>query len=194
MRNKFVALIIAISMSGCAVTYTYEGQKYDSKEKFHQAVDSSISSVLSGISPLPTPLVQKKLLFAMPSEATLINENRNRFIQTKGTQPIGPAKEIIENLSSSNYKTIKVFFDAVKKRNIFSSTQFVEMQSMTGAFPASEDTDTLYFIEPAQGSLQWYYTSAKHGKQIFSYDRSSPNPAGKVQAFVDAVQAQAIRD
>lgn len=193
MIKKFAGLFVVVALSGCAVNYTYEGQKYDSKEKFQQAVDATVVGALSGITPLATPLTQKKLVFAMPSEATLIDESTKRFVKTQGTQPIGPAKEILENIPRSTYKNIKVFHDAVQKRNIFTSTQFVEMQSMTGSFAASADTDTLYMVEPSQGSGQWYYTSLKHGKQIFAYDRSSPTSAGKVQAFIDAVQAQAIR-
>lgn len=194
MMKKFVYLIVAIALSGCAVNYTYDGRKYDSKEKLHQAVDSSIFGVISGITPLPKPLTQKKLVFAMPSEATLVDESKQRFVKLQGNQPTGIALEILENIPKSNYKNIKVFFDAVQKRNIFASTQFMEMQSMTGSFAASMDSDTLYMIEPTQGSSQWYYTSFKHGKQIFAYDRSSPTLTGKVQAFVEAVQAQAIRD
>lgn len=194
MIKKFVGLIVVVALSGCAVTYRYDGQKYDSKEKFQQAVDSTISSALSNITPLPVPLTQKKLVFALPSEATLFDESTKRFVKLTGNQPTGNAKEILENLPRANLKGSKMFFDAIQKRNIYASTQFIEMQSMTGSFAASADTDTLYMVEPSQGSLQWYYTSLKHGKQIFAYDRSSGTPAGKVQAFLDAVQAQAVRD
>jgi hypothetical protein len=194
MIKKLVGLIVLVAISGCAAVYTLEGQKYDSKEKFQRAVDSTNSVALSSIIPLPTPLTQKKLVFAMPSETVLYNENVRRFVTTNGRQPNTVQNEMAENLSKWAYKTVKVYFDAIQKRNIFASTQFIEMQSMTGSFAASADTDTLYFVEPSQGSGQWYYTSLKHGKQIFAYDRSSPTPAGKVQAFIEAAQAQAIRD
>lgn len=194
MIRTIFNIIAIVALSGCAVTYTYEGQKYDSKEKFHQAVDSSVSAVINGIDPLSTPLTQKKLVFALPSVEILIDEGTKRFAKAQGSQPTGQAKEILDNITISNFKNVKVFYEAIQKRKIFASTQFIEMQSMNGSFAASADTDTLYFIEPSQGSNQWYYTSLKNGKQIFSYDRSSPTQTGKVQAFVDAVQAQAIRD
>lgn len=194
MIKKFAILIAAVALSGCAATYTYNGQKYDSKEKLQHAVDSTVSDMLSTIAPLPTPLTQRKLVFAIPSETAIFNETVSRHVKINGNQPNALQNEMYENVCKSNYKNIRVFFDAVQKKNIYASTQFIEMQSMTGSFAASSDTDTLYMVEPSQGSNQWYYTSFKHGKQIFSYDRSSPTPAGKVQAFVDAVQAQAIRD
>lgn len=194
MIKKFAGLIVFVALSGCAVNYTYDGQKYDSKEKFHQAVDSKISSVLSTITPLVKPLSQRKLIFAMPSEAAIADAAVKRFVAMQGVQPIGPAAEILQNLPKSTYKNTKVFYEAVQKKNIYASMQFIEMQSTTGSFASSKDTDTLYLVMPSQDSNQWYYDSLKRGKQIFAYDRSSPSAEGKVQAFLDAVQAQAISD
>lgn len=194
MIKKFAGLVAVVALSGCAVAYTYDGQKYDSNEKFQQAVDAKVSVVLSTITPLPTPLTQKKLVFAMPSATAILNATVGRHVKMTGSSPNALQNEMYENLSKSNFKNIKVYLGAIQKRNIFASTQFIEMQSMTGSFAASADTDTLYFVEPSQDAPQWYYTSLKHGKQVFSYDKNSPTVESRVQAFVDAVQAQAIRD
>lgn len=193
--KKWVTTLFAVLLvSGCAVNYTYEDKKYDNKEAFHQAVDSKNLSILGGITPLPTPLTQRKIIIAMPSDTAMIEAATARFVKAQNTQPMGPAKEILENLPRSTYKNIKIFADAVQKRNIFASVQFIAMPEMTGTFAASSDTDTLVMVEPNANSAQWFYTSQKHGKQIFSYDRSSPTAEGKVQAFLEAVQALAIRD
>jgi hypothetical protein len=194
MIKKILGLVAVIVLSGCAVNYTYEGQKYDSKEKLHQAVDGHVFRTVATITPLPKPLTQKKLIFAIPSEATLFEESKKRYAKSQGTTLSGPAFEVLENLTKSNYKNIKVFFDAVQKRNLYASVQLVELQSMNGSLAASTNTDALYLVEPSQGSSQWYYTSLKQDKQIFAYDRSSPTAEGKVQAFVDALQVQAIRE
>lgn len=174
--------------------YTYEGQTYDSKKAFQKGVDAKINATVAAITTLPMPLTQKKLVFAMPGASTLIKESNARFLAAHGLKPVKLAKEIVENLSKSNFKSLKVFFDAVQKKGIYASAQFVEMKAMTGSFPASADTDTLYMIEPSAGSVQWNYTSLKHGEQLFSYDRSSESIEGKVTAFVEAVQALAVRD
>lgn len=194
MIKKILGLVAIVLLSGCAVNYTFEGQKYDSKEKFHQAVDDLVARSLATVTPLTKPLTQKKLIFAIPSESTVLEENKKRFVKAQGVAPTGPALEILENLTKSNYKNIKIFFEAIQKKNLYVSVQLIEMQSMTGSFAASNDTDALYMVEPTQGSNQWYYTSLKLGKQIFAYDRSSPNAAGKLQAFIEATQLQAIRD
>ena len=194
MMKLISGLIALVALSGCAVHYTWEGQKYDSKEKFHQAIESSMSSALSTIAPLATPLTQRKLVFAMPSEATLLNENVRRHAVLNGSQPNVQQTEMYVNLAKGAVTSIRVYFDAIQKKNIYGSVQFIGMQSTTGSYAASPDTDVLYYVEPSQGSGQWYYVSHKHGKQVFAVDRSSPTPAGKIQAFVDAAQAQAVRE
>ena len=194
MIRKIFGLGILFLLSGCAVSYFYDGQKYDSKEKFHQAIDSDFRGAMASVTPLPKPLTSKKLLFAMPSEAAMIEEATKRFVKLQSAAPTGQAKEIVENLPKLGYRSIRIVFDAVQKKGIYTSSQIIEMQSMNGSYAASDDTDVLLYIEPSQGSGQWFFTSAKHGKQIFSFDRSSPNTIGKVQAVLEAVQVQAIRD
>jgi len=194
MIKKFAILISVVALSGCATTYTYDGQQYDSKEKFIQAVDTRNSIALSTISPLPTPLVQRKLVFAIPSAVAFTELEKKDFVKTQGREPSAQQIEVQLNLNQGNVKGIKVFFDAIQRRNIFASTRFIEMDSTTGSFAASPDTDTLFYVAPAVNSGQWFYTSHKHGKQIFSYDRSSITIEGKLQAFIEAAQVQAVRD
>ena len=194
MIKRILSAIAIVALSGCTTVYTYNGQKYESKERFHQAVDSTLSDALATITPLAAPLTKKKLLFAFPTEAALVTVGIENFVKVQGKEPNAASREMLENVTKANYRNNRVFFDAIQKKNIFASTQFLDMQTTSGSFEPSSDTDTMYYIEPRLGSGQWYYASFKNGKQIFASDRSSPTPAGKVQAFVDAVQAQAIRD
>ena len=194
MIKTFAILSVFLALCGCATTYTYEGQRFDSKEKFFSAVDANMSNVLATITPLPTPLTQKKLIFAMPTALAFNVQDGKNFVKREGKEPTKQQMELNLDLNISNFKNIKVFFDAIKKRNIYASTQFIEMDSTTGSFAASPEADTLYLTAPGDNSAQWFYTSQKHGKQIFSADRSNTTVEGKVQAFVDAVQVQAIRD
>ena len=85
-----------------------------------------------------------------------------------------------------------MFFQAIKKKNIYASVKFVELDSMSGSHPAAEGVDALYMVEPSVGEVHWTYSSTKHGEQELIYDRSSEHIEGKVQAFVQAVQAMAV--
>lgn len=180
-------------LSGCA-NYIYDGKAYATKEEFFRAVDTSIADVLSTIEPLPTPLTSKGLIFALPALDVMVAQTFDTYASVHGSEPTGVQREMLENIVRANYKNNVVYFEAIKKRNIFSSVVFVDIESMSGALEASESNDVLYYVEPKVGSGQYFYISYEHGKQIFAADRSSPTAEGKVQAFVEAAQLLAIRD
>lgn len=192
--RMLVSASTAITLAGCAATYTYEGQKYTSKKAFHKAVDASFTSALNAITPLSAPLTTRSLIVALPSEASLHAENIRRFKETEGREPIGVSKEIIDNLTISSYKSLKVFYYGVQKRNIYSQVQYVDLDSMNSSLEPSSTTDVLYYVEPARNSGQWFFATAKHGKQIFSYDRTRQGPVGKLNGFNEALQVMAVRE
>ncbi|MFZ6653905.1 hypothetical protein [Undibacterium sp. TJN19] len=187
-------LLILMALTGCGTVYTFEGQKYDSKEKLFQASDNFISTSLNTVTPLPKPVSSKKLVFAIPSQLALYNESITRYETVQHTKAPGNVRDMLDGITTTNFRQIKVFYDAIAKKNIYQSTEFVGFDTMNGSYPASPDVDVIYYIEPAQGAGQWFFVSAKYGKQVFAYDRSSTTGAGKIQGFIDAVQVQAIKD
>jgi hypothetical protein len=194
IKKIAILAIVAGALGGCATTYRFEGHKYNTKEEMYVAMDNYVSRTLSTVTPLPVPLTQKKLIFAIPSAVAFSENDFRNYANTQGKELTEPQKVLVRDLTRGNVKTIKLFFDAIQKKHIFQSVQFVEMESTTGSFAASPDADTLFLNGLGENTSQWFYTTHKHGKQIFAYDRSSPTAEGKVQAFLDAVQVQVIRD
>jgi hypothetical protein len=194
--NK-ISLLFVLStalLSGCAANYTFEGQKYDSKEKFQAAVRGKYSNAVARVSSLPEPVSQKKLLFGLPTVPVMNEASANWYKASNGSSLSGLSKEMIENLNAANYQGLKVFYEAVAKRNIYNEVQLVDLSSMNGAIAPSSNADVIYMVEPERGSGQWFFSSQRRGKQIFAFDRSSPGIEGKVNAFIQAVQAQAVQD
>lgn len=194
MIKKLFALVTVLAISGCANFYTLDGVKYDSKEAFHQAVAQKNSDALNSIQPLSAPVTKKSLIMAFPSEATMYSENIARTTKQNGTAPSGLLLDQIENLTKANFSMSKVFADAVQKKGVYASMKFMEMPSMAVSIEPSSNTDVLYFSEPSIGTGQWFFATQKGGKQVFGFDRSGAGPTAKVQAYVDAVMAQAIRE
>lgn len=197
MKRKiaFVTAIIAAAvLSGCAVTYTYDGQKYNSKEAFHYAVKTDLDNGLDAVIPLAAPITSKKLILGVPSEPTIRTEFIRRFVTAQGREPIGNAKEIIENMAIFSYTGMQRFTDIARKRNIYSSVQFVELDTINGSIEPSAEADALYYVEPKQGAGQWFYSSQKYGKQVFAFDKSGGTTASKAKGFYEALQAQAVRN
>lgn len=194
MIKVLITIITAGILGGCAATYTLDGQKYKNSTEFQSAVDAQRNTALTSIKPLPKPLTPKKLIAAIPSEQSLYTENIRRVTAANGSPPNGISLEIIENLTKSNYKLIKIFYEGTAQRNIYTSVEIRNMPSMITSLEPSKEYDVIYYTEPSVGSGQYFYASIKHGKQIFSFDRSQTGPDGKIKAFVEAIQALAIRE
>ena len=194
MKNIIVSLFVILMLSGCATRYTFEGQIYDSKGLFLKAVEDRAADTLALITPLKVPISNKKLIMAMPSEQVFNNLSHELFIKINKQEPNSIQKEMVSNLNRSNYLMIKIFFDAIQKKNIYRETQFINMQSGVESFSPSSNVDVLYLTMTDAKSEQFFFLSDRNGREIFSYDRSSPTVAGKVQAAVEAMQIRAIRE
>ena len=69
-----------------------------------------------------------------------------------------------------------------------------ETQTPVNSLEPTNDYDVMYFTSPGVGAEQYFYASTKHGKQVFAHDKSGLTSAAKVNAFIDAMQALAIRE
>lgn len=194
MKNLLIGLSLTILLSGCAAFYTLEGVRYENATSFQQAVDKHYNDTLAQVTPLAKPLTNKKLIATFPSEAAIYAENVKRFTALQGHAPIGLAIEQITNLSRSNYRLSMVALYALKKRGIYSDVLINDSPSVINSLEPSKDYDVLYYTEPSQGSGQYFYASVKYGKQVFASDRSGNSILAKVNAFIDAAQAVAIRE
>lgn len=194
MIKFFTTIGLAVILSGCAATYNLDGKKFDNEKTFQAAVEDRRAQVLSQVQKLPAPLTKKKLIAALPSEQTLYAENSRRHTATTGKPLIGIGIEQNTNLSKAAYKMTRAFFEGVQKRGIYSSVEIRDMISMAVSLEPSQEYDVLYFTEPAISSGQYFYSSAKHGKQVFAYDRSGEGATAKVNAFIEAAELQAIKD
>ncbi len=194
MIKSTATLALIIFLTGCGATYTFNGKQHNNAQSFQTAVDVEKSTALAAVTPLSGPLTKRKLIAAIPSEQAVFEETARRHTAITGKPLMGIGIEQNTNLSKANHKMVRVYFEAIQKKGIYSAVEIREMPSTVISIEPSVDYDVLYLTEPAAGSGQFFYASAKHGKQVFAHDRSGVTPAEKINAFVDAAQAQAIRE
>ena len=194
MIRKLALLAVPFVLAGCAQAYIYEGKRYDSAEAMFMAGNTAHTDALRQITPLPQALTSKKLIVAIPSEKAFYDAGYAYATKIDGRVPTGPNLETFTNLVKFNHGAIKNLYDAIERRRIYSSTSYREMGSTVVNLEPSADTDVMYVTSPDPTSAQWFYASQKYGKQVFAFDRSVPGPTGKTNAFLEAVQAQAIRE
>lgn len=197
MINKLKLITAALSfaaLSGCASVYYLEGKEYKDETSFQQATDQLNLSILANIVPLPSPVTERSLVYAYPSQKTLYDESVRRHTEAKGMAPVGIALDQYRNLSIHAVKASNTSGSAIKKRGIYPQVTILETDTMVNSIEPSENTDVLYYSEASIGAGQMFYASKKHGKQIFAFDRSGSTPEARTQALIEAVQAFAIRD
>jgi hypothetical protein len=194
MRKFAAVLIFSLSLSGCASHYFLDGKKYENEDSFQAAVEERRSSAINQVQPLPSPLTKKRLVVAIPNEQAHYTTFLQRHQVAQGKEAMGLALDQYRNLAKGGFILSKVFFDAVQKRGIYSAVTVNTTQSAVNSLEPSNEYDVMYFTEPAIGSGQYFYSSSKHGKQVFAYDNSGTGTTAKVNAFIDAVQALAIRE
>jgi hypothetical protein len=193
---KLTAIVVACAMlSGCATTYTFDGKRYSSKEEMLAGADQALANAANSIQPLSAPVASRSLLFAIPSEKTAIALSAATFEANSGRM-IGLGEQIIlSNITTANTKAMRALHEVIKRRNLYPSLRYVELDTTTADLQASASEDVLYWTETTrQGSGQWYYVTAKSGKQVFAFDRGGADMNARTKAFVDALQSFALRD
>lgn len=194
MKSLFAVVAAGIVLSGCATGYVYDGARYPDKDTFNAAVEAKLAQSVAVVAPLPVKISSKSLVFAIPSERFLIQQSIENFQRVNG-RTIGLGEEIIlRPVWSSNYKGLKAFHEAIIRRNIYQNVRYVELDTLTPDLQATATEDAFFYTEAQIGAAQWYYTSAKAGKQAFAFDRGGADMNARTRAFVDAIQIYAIRD
>ena len=193
-KTKFFIIALSVlALTGCASSYYLDGKKYENAQAFQAAVDENTYRVLASVTPLPQALTSKELLFVIPDTETLYQESLRRHTAAEGT--VGQlAKEQYKNLAIHSSKGAKGDFEAVKKRGIYKNVRLMETQSMINDVAPTSEYDVLSYSEASIGSGQQFYSSEKHGKQVFAHDKSGTSPEQKIQKFLEAIQMMAIRE
>jgi len=192
--KRFFVLCTVVMCTACAAVYTFEGKQYHSKQEFLSAADTAHRDAIAPVIPLPAPVTSRTLLFAVPTPAAILHDSIRNYTKLKGTPPVGVQLEIFTTLAESASGSIRAFYEGAVRRNMYKSVQLLEVDSLMANPAPSANQDVVFYNEISPGSGQWYYATVKGGKQVFAFDRLQPGPAGKVRAFNDALQLEAIKD
>jgi len=188
MMRLVIATALVAALSGCAQQYTADGTTYADARSFLADARAGQDSALATVTPLPRPLTRKNLVMGLPSEQAVYDEE---FKTAQFFARGGPVNtDIIRTRARAKYLELSGFSRAVKQRGIYPQVTFVDMDAVSDSVVASTDADALYLTHPDQ----WFFATARDGRQIFAYDRSAQGLPAKFQSFIEAVQVQAVRE
>jgi hypothetical protein len=184
-----------VLLAGCAgQKFFLEGKQYNSKDEFIAARESTRSSCLASVTPLPQPIVNRKLVMMIPTQETIY---KNRYAIIKAANPGYPVtmdglrnNVLIAGLGESYRQN----FEQVKKRNMYASVELVEYESLSEPQPTS-NTD-VYFIRLAEGlgaRDTIYLVTSKNGRQIVNVDASSVLCSKRIESLLASLQTLALQ-
>src|SRR4051812_3919959 len=117
--RSFALVLLALSLSGCANFFLFEGQRYSTKSEALSAVQSQSSAAVQSIKPLPKPLVDKTLIVTVPTVAAIsaIQLHRGRKVEP-GFTPDEMGRERLDYMAEQLVLQYHAAGEAVKARGI----------------------------------------------------------------------------
>lgn len=196
MKLKLFALVFIALLAGCAtkITYTFNHETFDDEYYFREAVTETNNKIKRAITPLPKPLTQRQLIIVMPDAATLAGAMMEGEKLRLKREPNSREIEMFNNVAWSHVESVRTSYETTKIRGIYSHVSMRETNSLTNNLAPSDTYDTLSYFEEVRGQGAWFYSSLKHGRQIFAFDRTSKDVIVNQQSFLSALQLLAIRE
>lgn len=196
MKYKLLLSIGALFLAGCGTNIIYNiGDKtYDDPDDFIQAGEENNLAVKRAILPLQKKLTDKKLIIVFASKDAIM---ANSTAQAEARIKKKLNEDLIENhetMAIYSVNGVKNMYEAASIKGIYSHVVYRETNTLTNSLAPAADYDTLAWYQENGGVGQWFYSSAKYGKQIFVFDQTSKEASVKTEAFLSALQALAIRD
>ncbi|PKO63132.1 MAG: hypothetical protein CVU24_00615 [Betaproteobacteria bacterium HGW-Betaproteobacteria-18] len=196
MKYKILISIATLFLAGCGTNFIYNiGNKtYDDPDDFIKAGEANNLAVKRAILPLQKKLTDKKLIIVFASRDAIVS---NSTAQAEARVKKKLNEDFIENhetMATYTVNGVKNMYEAASVKGIYSHVVYRETNTLANSLAPAADYDTLAWYQEAGGVGQWFYSSAKYGKQLFVFDQTSNEASVKTEAFLSALQALAIRD
>jgi len=191
-KTASFVFILTLLLSGCAKVYFLEGVKYDTRESFITARNEMDISCTESISPLPTPLVKRKLIAMIPTQEAVY---KSRYLIAKAVSPNATMDSLRASpLISAINNDYRLIAERIKRKNIYFSVELIEYETLSSP-QASTDSDIFYIVltEAIAGKDMLYLTTQKNGKQIVNYDTSIPKCESIRDSYLSSIQTIALQ-
>jgi hypothetical protein len=192
-KTASFVFIFTLLLLGCGSRIYYlEGAKYDNKESFISARVAMNIHCTESISPIPTPLVKRKLIAMIPTQEAVY---KNRLSIAKAiSSPVTIDNFRDSPLISAVNENYRLMVERINRKNIYISVELVEYETLSSP-QASTDSDIFYIVltEAIAGKDMLYLTTQKNGKQIVNYDTSIPKCESIRDSYLSSIQTIALQ-
>lgn len=189
-------LVIAIIMSACATTsYRVDGKTYKSRDEAWAASTRLNEEADAAISSGPKPLVDRKILFVMPTASAILRTLEARVVKIGKVRarPGTPGAAEDDFFADAQVATLKSLAASLKKSNIYHDVAVQDVDSTEPNIQPSATQDIVSFYLGVEGAPIFYFQSAKYGKQVVAIDMGKASAGERRRSFIDDIKSKALQ-
>lgn len=196
---KLVVLlpIIALTMTACVTTsYRVDTTTYTNRDEAWAAVLRRDAETEAGIAAGSESLVQRKLLFVVPTSAAFMRYFEASVALQKQTFPAAgtPAHAQWSFKSDESVQNLKSVAGSIKKSNIYRDVVIFDANSTAENIQPTDEQDVLIPTSvPGGGGGVMYFLSVKHGKQILEIDLAQKERLERRKSILNSLKAKALQ-
>ncbi|MDV6345310.1 MULTISPECIES: hypothetical protein [unclassified Nitrosomonas] len=194
-KAALVILMTVLVLSGCSTIYYLEDAEYEGKKKYIAARAAMHTRCIESTEPLPTPLIERKLIALIPSQEFIYTAIQKNFKDISPDFPMSREDLRIEPLYSGANENFRMVVELIKKKNLYRTVEMIEYESLS--IPeASADTDIFHVVlaTATNRNDKYYLTREKRGKLRIDYGAMNPDCANVRISFMSSIQCETFRD
>jgi hypothetical protein len=188
-------LITTLVLPGCSTIYYLEGAEYKDKEKYIAARAAMHTRCIESTEPLPTPLIERKLIALIPSQELIYTTILTNLKAISPDYPITREDLRKQPLYSGTNENFKMIIELIKRKNLYQTVEMIEYESLS--LPeASVDTDIFHVVlaTATNRNDRYYLTREKRGKLRIDYGAINPPCVNERVSFMYMTQCETFRD
>lgn len=197
LLSVITLLVTAIIMSACVTTSyrTLNGQTYKSRDEAWAASTRLNAEAEAAISSDVKPLVDRKILFVMPTASALTRTYEAQAVKQgmRYPQPGTPARAQMDFNVDALVANLKSQAASLKKANIYQDVVIQDVDSTEPNIQPSANQDVVSFYLGVEGAPIHYFQSAKYGKQVVAIDMGKASFGERRRSFIDDIKSKALQ-
>ena len=144
-KAVLVILMTTLALSGCSTTYYLEGAEYKGKKKYIAARAAMHTRCIESTEPLPTPLIERKLIALIPSQELIYTTILTNLKAISPDYPMTREDLRYDPLYSGVNENFTMVVELIKRKNLYKTVEMIEYESLS--IPeASVDTDIFHVV------------------------------------------------
>lgn len=192
------AMVVVLMLVGCVTTsYRFENQTYASRDEAWAAASRKNAEAEAAISTgAATPLVDRKLIFVIPTAQALIKSMEARGAKAGQQMPAPgtPIRAQIDFNADAGASNVKSIATSLKKANVYRDVDILEVDTTTPNIQPTSTQDVVsYYLSSDSVIPVYYFLSEKYGKQIIAVDMGASSWAERRKSLIDDVKAKALQ-